>query len=227
MATAGAPKKNAGGTGGSSPARASSGGGGAGPSARGGARIGWSARGGARAEALDALALMRRIGSSTTEPYTLASALTACRGDPGGAAAGSEEEAESAAVARRSEALEALDAFERAGADAAGTVAVKNAAIALYADVGRTDDAFALYESMRREAEAEAEAERSRSIALGAEASGSTASEASGSAAASPGLSVAATGRASAAPDTITYNTLIAACAASNRPDARARSWRI
>ena len=128
-------------------------------------------------------------------------------------------------MARRSEALEALDALERAGAEAAGTVAVKNAAIALYADVGRTDDAFALYESMRREAEAEAEAERSRSIALGAEASGSSASEASGSSAS--GLSVAATGRLSAAPDTITYNTLIAACAPRTARTARARSRRI
>ena len=121
------------------------------------------ARAGRAKEALGALRLMRTRGYPL-EPYTLASALTACRG----ANAPREEE-------------EALEVFESAPPEASATTAVRNAAIALYAARGRADRAFALYEEMRAEgANAESFLE-------------------------------------SNAPDTITYNTLIAACVASNK----------
>jgi len=119
------------------------------------------ARAGRAKEALGALRLMRTRGYPL-EPYTLASALTACRGAP------REEE-------------EALEVFESAPPEASATTAVRNAAIALYAARDRADRAFALYEEMRAEgANAESFLE-------------------------------------SNAPDTITYNTLIAACVASNK----------
>ena len=117
-----------------------------------------------RAEAaLGALALMRDKGYPL-EPYTLASALTACRGAP-------------------AEELTALEVFESAPPEASNTTAVRNAAIALYAARGRADRAFALYEEMRTEGAAAANANFLESNA----------------------------------PDTITYNTLIAACVASNK----------
>ena len=65
---------------------------------------------------------------------------------------------------------------------------MRNAAIALYAAVGRTDRAFSLYETMKAVADAAADADDE------------------------PGA------RLARAPDTITYNTLIAACASSPRP---------
>ena len=140
------------------------------------------ARAGRAREALDALALMRACGVAL-DAYTLASALTACRGPPRGDTRGKRRGGDGDAFAedpllilagdvlrmppklrtppafprrfRRApppprEALEALAAFETAPAAVSGTVAVRNAAIALYAAAGRTDRAFALYESMRR-----------------------------------------------------------------------------
>ena len=89
------------------------------------------ARAGRAKEALGALRLMRARGYPL-EPYTLASALTACRGAP------REEE-------------EALEVFESAPPEASATTAVRNAAISLDAARGRADRAFALYEEMRAE----------------------------------------------------------------------------
>ena len=106
------------------------------------------------------------------DAYTLASALTACRGflDNGNVVShrgslGDEasfelpDSPDASAVLysnspppeRRAtpEAAECLRAFEQADPDVSGSVAVKNAAIALYASVGYTEKAFATYESMR------------------------------------------------------------------------------
>ena len=141
------------------------------------------ARAGRAREALDALARMSSRGVPL-EPYTLASVLTACRGGGGGFAAAADDEGEYLALS--AEAWEALELFERAPPSASETTAVRNAAIALYAAVGRTDRAFSLYETMKAVADADADDE--------------------------PGA------RLARAPDTITYNTLIAACASSPRP---------
>ena len=143
------------------------------------------ARAGRAREALDALARMSSRGAPL-EPYTLASVLTACRGGGGGFAAAADDEGEYLALS--AEAWEALELFERAPPSASETTAVRNAAIALYAAVGRTDRAFSLYETMKAVADAAADADDE------------------------PGA------RLARAPDTITYNTLIAACASSPRP---------
>ena len=189
------------------------------------------ARAGRAREALDALALMRACGVAL-DAYTLASALTACRGEPRGdwrgdwrgddedvlregdegETASDEEDAEdgtsdagggSASAAPRAvasvEALEALEAFETAPASVSGTVAVRNAAIALYAAVGRADSAFALYESMRKSPRGDCEAG----------ASGTVDGE----------CPLPFPDDAASAPDTITYNTLISACSSSDAPE--------
>ena len=114
------------------------------------------ARAGRAREALDALARMSSRGAPL-EPYTLASVLTACRGGGGGFAAAADDEGEYLALS--AEAWEALELFERAPPSASETTAVRNAAIALYAAVGRTDRAFSLYETMKAVADAAADAD--------------------------------------------------------------------
>ena len=196
------------------------------------------ARAGRAREALDALALMRACGVAL-DAYTLASALTACRGPPRGDARGDrrsddedalrEDDEETGETARdeagseedipdpggggasadpraavSAEALEALVAFETAPASVSGTVAVRNAAIALYAAAGRADRAFALYESMRKSPRWDSEAQ-----AMTTEASETEDGE-------SPRPFP---NDAASAPDTITYNTLISACSSSDAPE--------
>ena len=180
------------------------------------------ARAGRSREALDALALMRARGY-TLEPYTLASALTACResvGGSGGSAdyvgggGGGGGGGVSASLKQSTEAREALDVFESAPVSASGTTAVRNAAIALYAAVGLTDRAFALYEEMRIAASEEEKEDYDPDRPT------------DGCHKKKDEPRVAATmistnhdrNRTQRAPDTITYNTLIAACVASNQP---------
>ena len=214
------------------------------------------ARAGRAREALDALALMRACGVAL-DAYTLASALTACRGPPRGDTRGkrrggdgdafaedpllilagdvlpdatetSDATGVSSAFPTRAaaspEALEALAAFETAPAAVSGTVAVRNAAIALYAAAGRTDRAFALYESMRRSPRGAGEAapagnERRGDAESGDAESGDAESSRSGERA----FQNALPDDAASSPDTITYNTLISACASSDAP-ARAEA---
>ena len=158
------------------------------------------ARAGRARDALDALALMRACGASL-DAYTLASALTACRGVaerrrkdgaevPSDAAEDADSPESVIATHASPEALEALAAFEKAPASASGSVAVQNAAIALYASAGRPDRAFALYESMREGSASRASTDAPSTLATDTER----------------------------VPDTITYNTLIAACASSDFP---------
>ena len=153
------------------------------------------ARAGRAREALDALALMLDRGYPL-EPYTLASALTACRASAEGGAPDDPAATSQVVTSLRqaTEAREALEVFEAAPASASGTTAVRNAAMALYASVGRTDRAFALYEEMR-----------AVDVRSSAPPSGSTSDD--------PFPSFGD----HHAPDTITYNTLIAACVASGR----------
>ena len=158
------------------------------------------ARAGRAREALDALARMSSRGVPL-EPYTLASVLTACRGGGGGGGVSAAADDEGEYLAFSAEAWEALELFESAPPAASETTAVRNAAIALYAAVGRTDRAFSLYETMR------------------AAAAGDDAADASPRRGRAPGSSASSSSSAAArAPDTITYNTLIAACASSPRP---------
>ena len=198
------------------------------------------ARAGRAREALDALALMRECGVAL-DAYTLASALTACRGQPRerrGDWRGDEDDAEASEevfsgesdaedadergggpsgasfAAASPEALEALEAFETAPASVSGTVAVRNAAIALYAAAGRADRAFALYESMRASPRGAGDAEpngRRASRGDGARLGGEDENR--------PGTRARALPEdAASSPDTITYNTLISACASSDAP---------
>ena len=236
------------------------------------------ARAGRAREALDALALMRACGVAL-DAYTLASALTACRGPPRGDASprgerrGGDGDAfaecdpllisagdvlpdttetsdavsdvvsafpTSGVSAASPEALEALAAFETAPAAVSGTVAVRNAAIALYAAAGRTDRAFALYESMRSNprgspCEAAPGGNERRGDAESGDSPDSNgrrrtkneeeSSSVPGERAAFRREALPATNAASqsSSPDTITYNTLISACASSDTP-ARAEA---
>lgn len=131
------------------------------------------------------------------------------------------------------EAREALDVFESAPSSAAGTTAVRNAAIALYAAVGRTDRAFALYEDMRTAAaagdastsafnSAHAGASSGRTIPRNGNHGGPSLDGGRQLSATQPisssGESAPVIYNTHLAPDTITYNTLIAACVAANRP---------
>ena len=159
------------------------------------------------------------------DAYTLASALTACRGflDNGNVVShrgslGDEasfelpDSPDASAVLysnspppeRRAtpEAAECLRAFEQADPDVSGSVAVKNAAIALYASVGYTEKAFATYESMRDVTKWTKNSEGDAMRNIDGEEVTSEPFEPLGS----------------TTPDTITYNTLIAACASSDRP---------
>jgi len=196
------------------------------------------ARAGRAREALDALALMRECGVAL-DAYTLASALTACRGQPRerrGDWRGDEDDAEASEevfsgesdaedghergggpsgasfAAASPEALEALEAFETAPASVSGTVAVRNAAIALYAAAGRADRAFALYESMRASPRGAGDAEPGRRASRGDGGDGDDDENRSGARAR------ALPEDAASSPDTITYNTLISACASSDAP---------
>ena len=220
------------------------------------------ARAGRAREALDALALMRACGVAL-DAYTLASALTACRGPPRGDTRGvrrggdgdafaedpllilagdvlpdatetSDATGVSSAFPTRAaaspEALEALAAFETAPAAVSGTVAVRNAAIALYAAAGRTDRAFALYESMRRTPRGAGEAAPAGNERRGDAESGDAESgdaESGDAESSRPGepraFQNALPDDAASSPDTITYNTLISACASSDAP-ARAEA---
>jgi pentatricopeptide repeat protein len=199
-----------------------------------------------------------RKQSDTRDCQPYASALTACRGtvganagnanDNGGGggvfgAGGGGGEGEGggggglSSLKQSMEAREALDVFESAPGSASGTTAVRNAAIALYAAVGSTDRAFALYEEMRTDAAAATSTEAAATSTAAAATSTlavttstvvdatspvvadtSTATSASTITSSAASSSRAAAGqRSHQAPDTITYNTLIAACVASNQ----------
>jgi pentatricopeptide repeat protein len=132
------------------------------------------------------------------------------------------------------EALEALAAFETAPAAVSGTVAVRNAAIALYAAAGRTDRAFALYESMRRSPRGSGEAapggnERRGDAESSRDSPDSVPTRLKNESSSVPGErafrrdALPDDARQSSSPDTITYNTLISACASSDTP-ARAEA---
>jgi pentatricopeptide repeat protein len=131
------------------------------------------------------------------------------------------------------EALEALAAFETAPAAVSGTVAVRNAAIALYAAAGRTDRAFALYESMRRSPRGSGEAapggNERRGDAESGDSPDSVPTRLKNESSSVPGErafrreALPDDARQSSSPDTITYNTLISACASSDTP-ARAEA---
>ena len=187
------------------------------------------ARAGRAREAMDALSLMRECGSPL-DAYTLASALTACRGDMGQVSHLSstfDEESSEGGSSESStgmhsngsgrsvtpEALECLLAFERADVAVSSSVAVKNAAIALYAHFGFADKAFETYESMRATVDG-VTSEESRAIGDGV-----TSTEESEFARGQDSKVSADDTSPQSTPDTITYNTLIAACASSDRPE--------
>ena len=185
------------------------------------------ARAGRAREALDALELMRARGHAL-DSYTLASALTACRGGVAGASAASSDAngvfATGPAGGRRRrdalegarEAREGLTVFERAPKSASASAYVRNAAIALYAAVGRVDAAFALYEEMKAESAIDG-GDDARTFS-------SSSSSSSAAAAAAPGSSETTSAsamdtRRRTAPDTITYNTLLHSCGGRSATD--------